>query len=61
MVLYQHVLITMPKFPAEELVQLCKKMTKIVIAAGGNVRSIENNGVRPVAERTKRFDLLVCF
>ena len=55
MVLYQHILVAMPKFPVEGLVDMCKRLTKVVINAGGVVRSIENNGVRPLAERSKRY------
>jgi ribosomal protein S6 len=51
---YQQIILTIPKFGKESLVQLFKKHTKLVLQHGGNVRAIEHSGIRPLPERTKR-------
>jgi hypothetical protein len=60
MPLYQQLIVALPKFPNEGLVKLMQKFTKIVMDNGGVVRSIENNGVRPLAEKAKRLLFFVC-
>jgi hypothetical protein len=54
MPLYQQLIVALPRFPNEGLVKLMQKFSKIVMDNGGVVRSIENNGVRPLAEKAKR-------
>ena len=51
---YQQIILTIPKFAKDSLVQLFKKHTKLILKNGGNVRAIEHSGVRPLPERTKR-------
>lgn len=55
MPLYQQIIVALPKYPADGLVKILKKFSKTVIQNGGVVRGIENNGVRPLAEKAKRF------
>ncbi len=55
MPLYQQLIVALPKYPNEGLVKLMQKFSKVVMDNGGVVRSVENNGVRPLAERAKRF------
>ena len=44
----------MPKTTAQSLVELFKKYTKTIISNGGVVRGIENHGVRPLGDQTKK-------
>lgn len=55
MPLYQQIIMALPKATSESLVQLFKNHSKTVLANGGNIRGIENHGVKPLAERTRRF------
>ena len=51
---YQQIILTIPKFGKESLVQLFKKHSKLILKNGGNVRAIEHSSIRPLPERTKR-------
>ena len=55
MPLYEQIIVTMPKAPAAGLVELFKRYTKTLISNGGNVRGIENHGIRPLPEQAKRY------
>lgn len=57
MVLYQQIIVALPKVPKEGLVALCRKHCKVILDSGGNVRGVENHGIRQLAERAKRFVL----
>jgi hypothetical protein len=63
MPLYQQIFQVLPKFPLEGLVSMFKKHSKTILNLGGNVRGIENHGLRPLPERTRRLFFLVflCF
>jgi hypothetical protein len=54
MPLYQQIFQVLPKFPLEGLVTMFKKHSKTILNLGGNVRGIENHGLRPLPERTRR-------
>ena len=54
MPLYQQIIVTLPKLPKENLVQLFRKHTKLIQDHGGVVRGLENNGVRPLPEKAKK-------
>lgn len=54
MPLYQQIILTLPKLPKEALVNIFRKHTKTVLDNKGNVRGIENHGVRALPERTRR-------
>ena len=55
MPLYQHIVVAFPKFKRSALVELFQRMTAVVIKEGGVVRGIENHGIRPLAEKAKRY------
>lgn len=55
MPLYQQIIMALPKAPKDALVKLLKNHTKVVLENGGNVRGIENHGVKPLSERTRRY------
>ena len=54
MPLYQQLILCMPKFPNEGLVDLFKRHAKLIMINGGVVRIIENHGIRYLPERAKR-------
>jgi ribosomal protein S6 len=55
MPLYQQIIITLPKVTKEALVGLFKRHSNTVLENKGNLRAIENHGIRPLPERTRRF------
>ena len=54
MPLYQQLITPLPKATKPQLVEMFKNYAKVVFANGGNIRGIENHGVKPLAERTRR-------
>jgi hypothetical protein len=48
----------LPKASKEVLVKLLRNHSKVVLENGGNVRGIENHGIKPLSERTRRFVFL---
>ena len=61
MPLYQQIVMLLPKAPKEKMVKILQQQAKIVLESGGNYRGIENHGIRPLAERTRRFvDITIC-
>ena len=53
MPLYQQIIVTVPKFGKSGLTNLFRAHSQIVLENGGNVRSIEHNGIRQLPERAK--------
>ena len=51
---YQQMILCMPKYSVENLVGLFKRHAKTVLENGGVLRGIENHGIKPLPERTKR-------
>jgi ribosomal protein S6 len=54
MPLYQQIVVALPKFPNQALVEVFKKYSGIILSNGGVIRGIENHGIRPLAEQAKR-------
>jgi len=54
MPLYHQIIVALPRYPKEGLVNMFRKHSKLVMSAGGVVRGIENHGVRPLPERATR-------
>eukprot|EP01038_Epipyxis_sp_PR26KG_P009582 gene9582-12906_t len=54
MPLYQHIVLTLPKYSAEGLADAFKRYARVIMGNNGVLRGIENNGVRPLQERAKR-------
>lgn len=54
MPLYQQLIVALPKYPAQGLVEMFKKYSNIILSSGGVIRGIENHGIRPLAEQAKR-------
>jgi hypothetical protein len=50
---YQQIIMTIPKCSGEYLVKLMRNHAKTIMENGGNVRGIENHGIKPLAERTR--------
>ena len=55
MPLYQHIIVTLPKFSNEGLANMFKSYAKTVLGHGGILRTVENQGVRPLPEKAKRY------
>jgi ribosomal protein S6 len=54
MPLYHQIIVTLPKYPKDGLVQLFKRHTKMILDNGGVVRGVEHHGIRPLPERARR-------
>ena len=54
MPLYQQLILANPRTAKTALVDLFKKHTNIIHRNGGIVRGIENHGVRPLGDQTKK-------
>ncbi len=54
MPLYQHILVTLPKYPKEQLTALFRRYARVVTEHGGVLRGVENQGIRMLPERAKR-------
>ncbi len=54
MPLYHHTILLLPKAPADLLAKVFQRHAKTVTEFGGNIRGIENHGVRCLPERTRR-------
>ena len=54
MVLYQQILLVLPKYSSQGMVSLFRRHSETIIANGGVVRAVENHGIRPLQERAKR-------
>eukprot|EP00388_Colpodella_angusta_P032136 GDKK01025588.1.p1 GENE.GDKK01025588.1~~GDKK01025588.1.p1 ORF type:complete len:131 (+),score=23.62 GDKK01025588.1:77-469(+) len=54
MPLYQQILMMLPKAPKDKMVKILQQQAKIVLESGGNYRGVENHGIRPLPERTRR-------
>ena len=54
MPLYQHTIVLLPKYAPEKLAKVFQRHAKAVVQFGGNIRGIENHGVRCLPEKTKR-------
>eukprot|EP00598_Pedospumella_elongata_P001702 CAMPEP_0184967494 /NCGR_PEP_ID=MMETSP1098-20130426/858_1 /TAXON_ID=89044 /ORGANISM="Spumella elongata, Strain CCAP 955/1" /LENGTH=114 /DNA_ID=CAMNT_0027488965 /DNA_START=94 /DNA_END=438 /DNA_ORIENTATION=+ len=44
----------LPKAPKDRMVKILQQHAKIVLDSGGNYRGVENHGIRPLPERTRR-------
>jgi ribosomal protein S6 len=55
MPLYQQIIVALPKVSKETLVTLTRKHCKLILDTGGNVRGVENHGIRQLPERARRF------
>ena len=54
MPLYQQIIATMPKYPADKLVSLFQSHAKVILEHKGIVRGIEHHGIRPLPEQGRR-------
>ena len=54
MPLYQHIILTLPKANKNNLSDVFRRYADIAFAFKGNLRGIENHGIRNLPERTKR-------
>ena len=61
MPLYQQIIMALPKAPKDVLVKLFRNHTKTVLDHGGNVRGIENHGVKPLKKKKKRYVVMILF
>ena len=55
MPLYQQMIMMLPKAPKDRMVKILQQHAKIVLDSGGNYRGVENHGIRPLPERTRRY------
>jgi hypothetical protein len=55
MPLYQHIVVALPSLSKAGLVDIFKRYSNTVLSSGGVVRGIEHHGIRPLAERARRF------
>ena len=55
MPLYQHIIVALPGLSKAGLVDIFKRYSNTVLSSGGVVRGIEHHGIRPLAERARRF------
>jgi ribosomal protein S6 len=54
MPLYNQLVMIVPKHPADQVAKCFQKYARTVLQMGGVVRTIENEGVRSLPERTQR-------
>ena len=54
MPIYQQIIVALPKFSKEGLATMFKAYANTIIGHGGVLRTIENQGVRPLPEKAKR-------
>ena len=54
MPLYEHIILTIPQFPTASLVNIFRKYGKAIIDNKGNLRGIQNHGIRPLPARTTK-------
>lgn len=54
MPLYHHLIMALPRSTPEALTEVFRRYAKTVILNGGNIRAIENHGVRELPETTYR-------
>ena len=58
MPLYQHIVVALPSLSKAGLVDIFKRYSNTVLSSGGVVRGIEHHGIRPLAERARRLDVV---
>ena len=61
MPLYQQMIMMLPKAPKDRMVKILQQHAKIVLDSGGNYRGVENHGIRPLPERTRRYCQLIIY
>lgn len=55
MVLYQQIVYAVPKLPSSVLAIMFRRHAETVIANGGVVRMVENQGLRPLQARATKY------